>query len=41
VFENLEDIGDTLHQTTQYRQGIEDNNPLLLKDISNIIKYGK
>lgn len=38
---SVRDIGQNLHYMTKYAQDIENNNPGLLSNISNILKYGK
>lgn len=39
--ESLIEIGQNLETIVSYRSGIQKNNPNLLNDISNILKYGK
>ena len=38
---SLIEISQSVARMSSYKEGIEKNNPLLLDDISNILKYGK
>jgi hypothetical protein len=39
--DSLIEISQSVVRMSSYKEGIEKNNPLLLDDISNILKYGK
>lgn len=41
MLESYNDIGDKLISMSQNRNEIENNNPNLLNDLSNLLKYGK